>query len=341
MDPETTHPSSPLRQDRFEDRIGRWLDRRHVRRGTRLRRLAASTTAGGMMLVGLPFAVEYVVRPGDTVSEIAERHGTSASRLVERNDLHRSGDRILVGQTLHVPGSRDTTGRARPASRSTGRVSPDARRIVHYRVRPGDTPTELAVRFHAWTAELIEMNGSVLRVGERIRIPVVVAAAAKDRRSDRPARADRRSAGRPQQGRAGANPEKSAVRRMIARTARRHGVDPDFALAVSWQESGWQQDVVSSAGAIGAMQVMPSTGRWMSSLAGRRLHLRDLRDNVTAGVMLLDILEGQTRRRQVAAAGYYQGLAGVREHGMYRSTKQYVRNVVAIERQFEAGRYPA
>ncbi len=97
---------------------------------------------------------------------------------------------------------------------------------------------------------------------------------------------------------------------------------------------------VSSAGAVGAMQVMPSTGRWMSDVVGQKLHLRDLQDNVTAGVILLGILEDRAPAR-VAVAGYYQGLAGVRRHGMYRDTKRYVANVLALQRQFEQGDYPA
>ncbi len=54
------------------------------------------------------------------------------------------------------------------------------RRIVRHTVRPGDTATGLAVRYHAWTRELRALNHlgrhGRLYVGERIRIPVVVAA---------------------------------------------------------------------------------------------------------------------------------------------------------------------
>ena len=67
------------------------------------------------------------------------------------------------------------------------------------------------------------------------------------------------------------DPSRETVRRVIARTARRHGVDPQLALAVSWQEAGWQMHHVSSANAIGAMQVLPSTARWMEQYAGHRL----------------------------------------------------------------------
>ncbi len=55
------------------------------------------------------------------------------------------------------------------------------------------------------------------------------------------------------------------MRRVVVRIARQHGVDPHLALAVAWQESGWQQRRISSAGAIGVMQVLPGTARWMAA----------------------------------------------------------------------------
>ena len=82
-------------------------------------------------------------------------------------------------------------------------------------------------------------------------------------------------------------PSRTEVAAMIRRTALRHGVHPTLALAVGWQESGWNQRAVSVANAIGAMQVIPSSGDWASQLAGRRLDLLDAQDNVTAGVVIL------------------------------------------------------
>jgi len=291
------------------------------------------------MLLGMPVALDYVVRPGDTLSEIAQRHDTSVERLVARNELHRSGDQVVAGQTLHIPAAH-----GRPASSGSaghgGPISPDARKIVRYTVRPGDTPSGLAVRFRAWTDEVIERNGAVLHVGEQVEIPVVLAAVARDRRAT-PARAGgSQGSGRAAAPRSDTGPSRATVRRVIAATARRHGVDPDLALAVSWQEAGWQMHHVSSAKAIGAMQILPSTGDWMSDVVGRDLDLRDLRDNATAGVVLLDLLEQQAASTRRAVAGYYQGLAGVRRHGMYDDTKRYVANVMALQGRFERGEYP-
>src|SRR3546814_5303692 len=59
--------------------------------------------------------------------------------------------------------------------------------------------------------------------------------------------------------------------------------------SVSWQEAGWQMHHVSSANAIGAMQVLPGTGDWMEGYAGRTLDLRNVYDNVAAGVLLLKV----------------------------------------------------
>ncbi|MDE0508158.1 MAG: LysM peptidoglycan-binding domain-containing protein, partial [Gammaproteobacteria bacterium] len=46
-------------------------------------------------------AVTYVVRGGDTLSEIANRYSVSLSRLRELNGL--SNDRIAVGSELKIP----------------------------------------------------------------------------------------------------------------------------------------------------------------------------------------------------------------------------------------------
>ena len=206
----------------------------------------------------------------------------------------------------------------------------DARRLVEHRVRPGETVTGLAVRFRAWTDEVIARNhlgrDARLDVGQRLVIPVVVSAIPRQHHTHHTHHAHH---------------ARSAVRRVVARTAAAHGVDPQLALAVAWQESGWRMGPRSDAGAIGAMQVLPSTGAWMSLYEGRRLRLHRLHDNVTAGVRLLDVLLDETTRTRRAVAAYYQGLGAVREHGIYGESRPYVRTVLAIRDRLEAGRPPA
>jgi soluble lytic murein transglycosylase-like protein len=219
-----------------------------------------------------------------------------------------------VALTLTAAGPAEARGTPWPGH-------PDRRIVVHV-VRPGDTATGLAVRYHAWTRELVALNrlgpGAVLRVGERVRIPVVVSAVHQAK-----------PAARPQTVRDGRS-SRDHVRAAIGRVARRHGVPVRLAQAVAWQESGWRQSARSSAGAIGVMQVLPGTGMWMSLYAHRPLDLRDTHDNITAGVTLLRVLLDETRSTRRAVAAYYQGLAGVRRHGLLRETRVYVANVLAL-----------
>ena len=216
---------------------------------------------------------------------------------------------------------------------------PDGRHIKVHTVRPGESATELAVRYHAWTAELIAHNhlgpAATLTAGQRIEIPVVTAAVRRDR-PDRRTRADSQ-----QHRETRPSTPRQRVRAAIVRGSRQRGVDPQLSLAVSWQEAGWRMHHVSSAGAVGAMQVLPSTARWMELYVGRDLKPRRLRDNVATGVTLLDILAAETvsRARQVGA--YYQGLGAVHRHGLYDDTREYVDNVLAIKHRLEDGQPPA
>ncbi|MEP6815979.1 MAG: lytic transglycosylase domain-containing protein [Marmoricola sp.] len=222
------------------------------------------------------------------------------------------------------------------------------RRVVTYRVRRGDSATMIAVRFHAWTAELLRINhkstGSLWYAGEKVRVPVVVKRARghhagaqhhPKKHHTRHPRPRNTHTGNSQAG----HPSRATVRDEIIRVARRYGVPQRLALAIAWQESGWQQHVRSSVGAVGAMQVMPGTGRWISTLVGRRLHIRQLNDNVVAGVVLFKLLRAEHGVRR-SLAGYYQGLGSLQEHGTYPSTRRYVRSVLAHWRLLNRGWHP-
>jgi N-acetylmuramoyl-L-alanine amidase len=126
------------------------------------------------------------------------------------------------------------------------------------------------------------------------------------------------------------------VGRLIERIASERGWSSSFVKAVAWQESGWNNDVVSSAGAVGIMQVMPATGRFVAEeLVGRDLDLHDPEDNVVAGVAFLQYLWELTDGDvELTLAGYYQGLRSVDERGMFDSTERYIANVLALRDRF-------
>jgi soluble lytic murein transglycosylase-like protein len=130
--------------------------------------------------------------------------------------------------------------------------------------------------------------------------------------------------------------QRDAVRQMITEEANRYGVPVAFALAVAWQESGWQQHAVSSAGAIGVMQLMPATAEWVgSAMLGQPVHIDDTRHNVRAGVRLLaHYLSYYAGDRQRVLAAYYQGQAAVDRHGIYPISIPYISSITTLERLF-------
>jgi soluble lytic murein transglycosylase-like protein len=126
-------------------------------------------------------------------------------------------------------------------------------------------------------------------------------------------------------------PSAAQARAMVEQAARTAGLDRRLALAIATQESGFNARAVSGSNAVGVMQVLPSTVSWIAtSVLHRPLDPLKAADNIAAGVAYLKILVVSASSTDQAIAGYYQGLAGVRAHGMYTDTKQYVANVKAL-----------
>jgi soluble lytic murein transglycosylase-like protein len=118
--------------------------------------------------------------------------------------------------------------------------------------------------------------------------------------------------------------------------ASQYGVSPSLAAAIAWQESGFNNSMVSGANARGVMQVMPGTWDYVqNNLSQRSLDPNSATDNVHAGVMYLKQLLNQTGGDENAAiAGYYQGLASVQHRGEFDDTQRYVANVQALRSRF-------
>jgi soluble lytic murein transglycosylase-like protein len=118
--------------------------------------------------------------------------------------------------------------------------------------------------------------------------------------------------------------------------AAQYGVSPSLAAAIAWQESGFNNGMVSAANARGVMQVMPGTWDYVqANLAGRPLDPSSAHDNVSAGVLYLKrLLADSGGDESTAIAAYYQGLGSVRSRGLFDDTKQYVANVQALRSRF-------
>jgi len=305
------------------------------------------------------------VRSGDTLWDLAIRHRTTVAAIVAKNRLASEGAFLHLGQKLllPVPGSVTAAPSAgkpltvvKPGSApakfsTTAQKKPAATRTprVHV-VRSGETMSGIAQRYRVSLTKLLAANripaSSYIYVGQRITIPgpgvsakpyptskpAIKTATKPTTPTITPAAAARAKAVAASKAKLAAMsvPSRAETADLIRSIATRHGVDPKLALAIGWLESGWYQRAVSSTNAVGVMQIMPVTGTWASQLAGRRLDLYDVRDNITAGVLVLRALQTLADSRDQAIAAYYQGLYSVRTRGLYTDTKAYVANVKAI-----------
>jgi soluble lytic murein transglycosylase-like protein len=126
----------------------------------------------------------------------------------------------------------------------------------------------------------------------------------------------------------------------IGQVAAENGVSPSLAAAIAWQESGFNNGLVSSADARGIMQILPGTWQYIQNSLnpGTPLAPASATDNVRGGVLLLrELLNATGGDPALAAAGYYQGLPSVQRNGVYASTQQYISHVLALRRRFGGG----
>ena len=101
----------------------------------------------------------YTVRRGDTLGQIARRHGISTSQLRRANAL--SGDLIRVGQKLSIP--------AEDSTRSSGITGGKT-----YTVERGDTLSRIAQAQGITVSELKSANrlsGDLIHVGQKLTLP--------------------------------------------------------------------------------------------------------------------------------------------------------------------------
>lgn len=294
-----------------------------------------------------------VVRPGDTLWDLAIRHHTTSQALAAKNRLHGDGDLLVVGQKLLVPGVAPTQSpskapskpptKARSTASGAGSPSGGASSARTHVVAAGETMTGIARRYGVTLTKLLAANrlpdAGRIFVGQRITLPGATSASPAPTKP--PTKPPTKSSTKPSPLAAAAAhsaallagrsvPSRTTTAAMIRATAMRNGVDPRLALAIGWQESGWNQRSVSYTNAVGVMQIMPISGTWASQLAGRKLDLYDAQDNITSGVLILRSLQRSADSREQAIAAYYQGLSSVRSRGLYSDTKAYVASILKI-----------
>jgi LysM repeat protein len=114
-----------------------------------------------LLVAALPLAASpewqgtiHVVQPGEHLTAIANRYGTTPQAIASANNLVNM-NLLYVGQRLTIPGS------ASPAVQSNS----------YYVVDPGDTLSGIAARYGTTTQALVDANGlasaNLIYVGQR------------------------------------------------------------------------------------------------------------------------------------------------------------------------------
>jgi soluble lytic murein transglycosylase-like protein len=113
-------------------------------------------------------------------------------------------------------------------------------------------------------------------------------------------------------------------------------VAPALEEAVAWQESGWQEGVVSGDGAVGIGQILPATTSFVDNyLIGVNLNPNVASDNIRIESLYLAYLIRQVGDNPCeVAAAYYQGPQAVASYGVFPQSEQYIRDVLALEPEF-------
>jgi peptidoglycan hydrolase-like protein with peptidoglycan-binding domain len=183
-----------------------------------------------------------------------------------------------------------------------------------YVVQPGDSLTAIASHFGVGLDGLAKENAldpaKALLVGTRLSVPVPSAHPAGTSLAATP----------------------DEVRSQLDTWAARLGVSQHLVRALAWMESGYQPGVVSDVGARGVLQVLPTTRTYVEQvLVGHPLP-QTIDGEIEVGVLYLRHLLSQFDGDSGLALGaWYQGEAAVRKFGLYKVTKPFVADVLALE----------
>lgn len=138
---------------------------------------------------------------------------------------------------------------------------------------------------------------------------------------------------------------------MLAESAARHEVSPYLVAAVIEVESGWDEGARSPAGAVGLMQIMPSTAAELArrgSVDGDEYpveRLSDPRVNIEYGAAYLRYLVERYHEVETALAAYNAGIANadawsaeggdIREHIDFPETRHFVVRVTRAKERYQ------
>jgi LysM repeat protein len=275
--------------------------------------------------------VTHVVQPGETLWSIAASNNFTTRSLAAANGISEDAH-IVLGSKIVIPSVGEAATALQRGAAVTGSAQGAPVALGSYVVHSGDTLTGIAARSGVTLDAVAFMNGldpkKPLLTGTVLKLPSGASIS-----SSSPAPSQREVPNAPPY----PTPERVSAWQ-IGQIAAANGVPASLAKAIGWQESGFNNSLVSNANARGVMQILPGTWSWINTnLAMQPLNERSAQDNVHAGVLYLgQLLRDTNGDIPQAVAAYYQGLESVRQRGMLPDTRKYVADVLALRSHFLA-----
>jgi LysM repeat protein len=265
-----------------------------------------------------------LVRQGISVPVNAYFDGPTLHGVrVMQQKLHVRSDGVVGPNTLTALVKRDPV----PLARGVGLKVTHGLKKAHHRsrtatsvhvVRSGESLSSIARHYGTTVRKLARLNhlepAHFLLIGTRLRVPHVKHVTAT------------RVAVRTQ--------SVASVRQLLDHWAAHYGVSAHLVRALAWMESGYNNHLVSSVGARGIMQLLPTTFHFAeTSLIGHHV-THNANGNVRAGVAYLShLLRDFHGNERLALAGWYQGERAVRSHGVYKVSKTFVKDVLSLSKR--------
>jgi hypothetical protein len=183
-------------------------------------------------------------------------------------------------------------------------------------VRKGDTLSGLARRYRTTVPRLARLNhldpSGYLLLGTKLRIPAARHRLVLQQTAERTGSVE-------------------PVRSLLDHWAAHYRVDRHLVRALAWMESGYNNSLVSPAGARGIMQLLPTTWSYVETVLIHHRVRHDAAGNIRVGVALIHhLLRAFHGNEKLALAAWYEGEGAVREHGIYKVSRPFVANVIAL-----------